>query len=644
MQQSFRCPCTVLSKKLVKHTVFQLHTPQFSKLWRHHNEPGLCPCICIAGCIHLLVSRRFTFFLPSNGMTYIDAWICSLFFWSMQPVFHDGMKEWSCCGAKSHDFGLFMDIKGYVILQDTFLHKNVFRHMSHEQFLSGKDQSHQIHLIKQRDAQFGRADWQQIRMFIWDVYIYRFIYTRCLYECHAVVWRFERHTLQHRLMTFTFTSFLRSWILWYIHSVIGRSIPSRDDCSGSCPSSHQTFLTQSCCICSGSSKCARLRVDPTQRFQPPCTCAITLVTIASWSLERKASNVWNHPKYQPLVQHFFPYKVAIGGRPPWAIHIDRGANFLPPGALRVRSLRRRKLFNSAASAFLPREVAMNGSVCPVLLTCNCSKSAWCGPGAGQMRVWISHSREAWEASPKPQRACSSPHPHHPRSTCKRPGRSRQSLMPSLQPRIFLLGPSGTCGREGYVRNTCWGIRTIHVRRAIFWLLGCCTVGIGLVQMSLFWRRMDMRALPCLGIVESKVVVFEQLLSDADNLVGDVTCIYKLNGRFKLTHLCRLFWTHSSWAINVLGKTWMYPIEHRMCVVSLDVKVFYYYMAHRTCINHTWQLTWMCYGCDIVVAGFMTQSPPIKPSPKEVKQVTIESRVEFAMCWDVVVTYSSSFIP
>mmetsp|Transcript_19255 Transcript_19255/g.36896 ORF Transcript_19255/g.36896 Transcript_19255/m.36896 type:complete len:236 (-) Transcript_19255:377-1084(-) len=28
------------------------------------------------------------------------------------PVFHDGMKEWSCCGAKSHDFGLFMDIKG----------------------------------------------------------------------------------------------------------------------------------------------------------------------------------------------------------------------------------------------------------------------------------------------------------------------------------------------------------------------------------------------------------------------------------------------------------------------------------------------------------------------------------------------------
>jgi hypothetical protein len=28
-------------------------------------------------------------------------------------VFHDGMKEWSCCKKKSHDFGEFMGIKGY---------------------------------------------------------------------------------------------------------------------------------------------------------------------------------------------------------------------------------------------------------------------------------------------------------------------------------------------------------------------------------------------------------------------------------------------------------------------------------------------------------------------------------------------------
>ncbi|XP_021730203.1 cysteine and histidine-rich domain-containing protein RAR1-like [Chenopodium quinoa] len=28
------------------------------------------------------------------------------------PIFHDGMKEWSCCKKKSHDFSLFMDIPG----------------------------------------------------------------------------------------------------------------------------------------------------------------------------------------------------------------------------------------------------------------------------------------------------------------------------------------------------------------------------------------------------------------------------------------------------------------------------------------------------------------------------------------------------
>jgi disease resistance protein len=28
------------------------------------------------------------------------------------PVFHDGNKSWSCCGAKSHDFGEFMSIPG----------------------------------------------------------------------------------------------------------------------------------------------------------------------------------------------------------------------------------------------------------------------------------------------------------------------------------------------------------------------------------------------------------------------------------------------------------------------------------------------------------------------------------------------------
>ncbi|KAJ3675117.1 hypothetical protein LUZ60_004159 [Juncus effusus] len=29
-----------------------------------------------------------------------------------QPYFHDGMKEWSCCKQRSHDFSLFLEIPG----------------------------------------------------------------------------------------------------------------------------------------------------------------------------------------------------------------------------------------------------------------------------------------------------------------------------------------------------------------------------------------------------------------------------------------------------------------------------------------------------------------------------------------------------
>ncbi|XP_034203952.1 cysteine and histidine-rich domain-containing protein RAR1 [Prunus dulcis] len=28
------------------------------------------------------------------------------------PIFHDGIKEWSCCKKRSHDFSLFLEIKG----------------------------------------------------------------------------------------------------------------------------------------------------------------------------------------------------------------------------------------------------------------------------------------------------------------------------------------------------------------------------------------------------------------------------------------------------------------------------------------------------------------------------------------------------
>ncbi|KAG8390274.1 hypothetical protein BUALT_Bualt01G0066600 [Buddleja alternifolia] len=38
---------------------------------------------------------------PNGACTYHDA-----------PIFHDGMKEWSCCKQRSHDFSLFLEIPG----------------------------------------------------------------------------------------------------------------------------------------------------------------------------------------------------------------------------------------------------------------------------------------------------------------------------------------------------------------------------------------------------------------------------------------------------------------------------------------------------------------------------------------------------
>ncbi|XP_051123095.1 cysteine and histidine-rich domain-containing protein RAR1 [Andrographis paniculata] len=38
---------------------------------------------------------------PDGSCTYHDS-----------PIFHDGMKEWSCCKKRSHDFSLFLEIPG----------------------------------------------------------------------------------------------------------------------------------------------------------------------------------------------------------------------------------------------------------------------------------------------------------------------------------------------------------------------------------------------------------------------------------------------------------------------------------------------------------------------------------------------------
>ncbi|OMO97999.1 hypothetical protein COLO4_14197 [Corchorus olitorius] len=39
---------------------------------------------------------------PEGSCTYHDS----------GPIFHDGMKEWSCCKKRSHDFSLFLEIPG----------------------------------------------------------------------------------------------------------------------------------------------------------------------------------------------------------------------------------------------------------------------------------------------------------------------------------------------------------------------------------------------------------------------------------------------------------------------------------------------------------------------------------------------------
>ncbi|GAB2294074.1 Putative methionine--tRNA ligase, cytoplasmic protein rar1 [Dionaea muscipula] len=39
---------------------------------------------------------------PEGSCTYHDS----------GPIFHDGMKEWSCCKKRSHDFSLFLEILG----------------------------------------------------------------------------------------------------------------------------------------------------------------------------------------------------------------------------------------------------------------------------------------------------------------------------------------------------------------------------------------------------------------------------------------------------------------------------------------------------------------------------------------------------
>nr|WNT99864.1 disease resistance protein [Gymnema sylvestre] len=44
--------------------------------------------------------------------TYDDNPDGSCIYHDSGPIFHDGMKEWSCCKQRSHDFSLFLEIPG----------------------------------------------------------------------------------------------------------------------------------------------------------------------------------------------------------------------------------------------------------------------------------------------------------------------------------------------------------------------------------------------------------------------------------------------------------------------------------------------------------------------------------------------------
>ncbi|KAH7855799.1 hypothetical protein Vadar_029025 [Vaccinium darrowii] len=48
---------------------------------------------------------------PEDSCRYHESGVSQLLFVHL-PIFHDGMKEWSCCKKRSHDFTLFLEIPG----------------------------------------------------------------------------------------------------------------------------------------------------------------------------------------------------------------------------------------------------------------------------------------------------------------------------------------------------------------------------------------------------------------------------------------------------------------------------------------------------------------------------------------------------
>ena len=61
---------------------------------------------------HFILLQAVSFPLCWEAFLFRKSSSVSLRYTFFQPMFHDGMKEWSCCKQRSHDFSLFLQIPG----------------------------------------------------------------------------------------------------------------------------------------------------------------------------------------------------------------------------------------------------------------------------------------------------------------------------------------------------------------------------------------------------------------------------------------------------------------------------------------------------------------------------------------------------
>eukprot|EP00899_Mesostigma_viride_P009300 jgi/Mesvir1/18371/Mv14257-RA.1 len=78
-----------------------VHTEALSAYRLHHDADS---SVLYIFATHLVVSQLLAGAVLTSGD---------------QPQFHDGMKEWSCCKKRSHDFSMFMEIPGCTVGKHT---------------------------------------------------------------------------------------------------------------------------------------------------------------------------------------------------------------------------------------------------------------------------------------------------------------------------------------------------------------------------------------------------------------------------------------------------------------------------------------------------------------------------------------------